>query len=230
MKKIGILGGMSPEASIEYYRLFVKLTKEKESYGNFPELIIYNLNFEDFCNPVSKGRHKEVIELLRTKLKAIEDAGADFVLMASNTPHMYYADLKEEISIPLLSIVKATADAASEKGFQKVGLLGTDFTMTSDFYPEELSNHGLKTVIPDEQDRKYVHSKIMNELVAGNFRESTRKKLTELIRKLKEEKNIDGAVLGCTELPLILSEEEVGVPVLDTTRIHVEAALEFASG
>lgn len=230
MKKIGILGGMSPEASIEYYRLFVDMTREKESSGNYPELIIYNLNFEDFCNPLSRGRHEEVVELLRTKLKSIENAGADFALMASNTPHMYYADLKEEISIPLLSIVKATADAASEKGLRKLGLLGTDFTMTSDFYPEELSNHGIKTVIPDEQDRNYVHHKIMDELVAGNFRDSTRKKLTELIRELKEEENIDGVVLGCTELPLILSEEEVGVTVLDTTRIHVEAALEFASG
>lgn len=230
MKKIGILGGMSPEASIEYYRLFVDLTRESEFSENYPELIIYNLNFEDFCNPVSRGRHEEVVELLRTKLNAIEDAGADFVLMASNTPHMYYADLKGEISVPLLSIVKVTADAASEKGLQKVGLLGTDFTMTSDFYPEELSNHGIKTVVPDEQDREYVHRKIMNELVAGDFREDTRKKLTELIRELKEEENIEGVVLGCTELPLILSEEEVGVPVLDTTRLHVEAALEFASG
>lgn len=229
MKKIGILGGMSPEASIEYYRLFVDLAKEKESYGNYPELIIYNLNFEDFFNPISSGRHEEVIELLRTKLKAIEDAGADFALMASNTPHMYYSDLKEDISIPLLSIVKATAEAASKRELQKVGLLGTDFTMTSDFYSEELLNHGIKTVTPNEQDRNYVHHKIMNELVAGNFREGTRKKLTEIIEELKKEENIDGVVLGCTELPLILSEEEVGVPVLDTTRIHVEAALEFAS-
>lgn len=229
MKKIGILGGMSPEASIEYYRLMVDLAKGGEFHGSFPELIIYNLNFDDFCNPLSRGRDKEVIKLLSNKLHAIERAGADFALMASNTPHLYYAELEKELSIPLLSIVEATANVAKEMGFQKVGLLGTDFTMTSDFYPEEFEKHGIETVVPGAQDRNYIHDKIMNELVNGKIRNTTQKRLIKLVHKLEEVEDIDGVVLGCTELPLILSEEKLGVQVLDTTRIHVETALEFAS-
>lgn len=229
MKKIGILGGMSPEASIEYYRLFVDLTRKSQLEENYPELIIYNLNFEDFCKPAFHHRDEKATNLLRNKLQAIEDAGADFALIASNTPHFYYEELKQEISIPLLSIVGATADAASEMGLGKVGLLGTDFTMTGEFYPEEFAKYGIKTVTPDEEDRKYVHGKIMSELVNGKIVDSTRKNLIEVVNKLKEVKGIEGVVLGCTELPLILSEEEVGLPVLNTTRIHVEAALNFAS-
>lgn len=228
MKKIGILGGMGPEASLEYYRQFIALAKERSPSGRYPEIVIYNLNFEDFCRPVSEGKHEQVIELLREKLNAIERAGADFAMMASNTPHLYYDQLEEETSIPILSIVQSAAEKASSRGLDKVALLGTDFTMSSDFYPEEFARHQIEVVVPDGANRKLVHDKIMNELVDGKFRESTKKRFIEVIHGLKEAEGIGGVILGCTELPLLLSEDELGVPVLDTTRIHVEAGYERA--
>jgi len=229
MKKIGILGGMSPESSLEYYRLFIERAKEREPEGRYPELIIYNLNFEDFCKPVSEGKHDRVIGLLKTKLAALEKAGADFAMMASNTPHMYYEELKDTLSIPLLSIVESTAEAASRQGFNRLGLLGTRFTMNGEFYPEVFEKRGLDIIIPEEDDRQYVHEKIMGELVNGTFRDKTRKKLVEITKDMRRSESVEAIILGCTELPMILSEKETGFPVLDTTRIHVDKAYNMAA-
>lgn len=228
MKKIGLLGGMGPEASLEYYRQLISLAKENNPEGRYPEIIIYNLNFEDFCKPVSRGEDEEVFNLLSDKLEALERAGADFGMMASNTPHLYYNRLEDEVSIPILSIVDATAEKAKEKGLKKVALLGTEFTMNADFYPNTFESAGIDLVVPNQENRRVVHDKIMNELVNGKFLDETKEELTEIIGNLRQNRGIDGVVLGCTELPLILSEDELGVSVLDTTRIHVEAGFELS--
>jgi aspartate racemase len=149
--------------------------------------------------------------------------------MASNTPHRYYDRLEEEASIPLLSIVEATANVASEKGYNKVGLLGTKFTMNGDFYPGVFEEKGIELVTPGEDDRELVHDKIMNELVNGDILDETRKKLVEITRKMRRSEGVEATILGCTELPLILSEKETGFPVLDTTQIHVDAAYNMAA-
>ncbi len=219
---------MGPEASLEYYNQFIARAKEDNPEGRYPEIVIYNLNFEDFCRPVSEGKHDQVIELLREKLTALERAGADFAMMASNTPHLYFDRLESETSIPILSIVESSAAEASRRGLDKVALLGTDFTMNSDFYPEEFARHGIEVVVPNEGNRQLVHDKIMNELVEGKFRESTKNELIEVIHGLKEKESVNGVILGCTELPLMLSEDELEVSVLDTTQIHVEAGYEKA--
>ncbi|MFB6290145.1 MAG: aspartate/glutamate racemase family protein [Candidatus Bipolaricaulia bacterium] len=229
MKKIGILGGISPESSLEYYRLFIDLAKEREPTGKYPELIIYSLNFEDFCRPVTEGKDEQAVTLLRDKLVALEKAGADFAMMASNTPHKYYQRLTDQISIPLLSIVESTAEAASENGFSKVGLLGTEVTMSGDFYSEVFSNKGIKVVTPEENEQEYIHERIMNELVNGEIVDSTRKRLVEITREMRRKKGVEAIILGCTELPLILSEEETGFPVLDTEKIHVNKAYSIAA-
>ena len=229
MKKIGILGGMSPESSLEYYRLLIDRAKESEPEGRYPEIFIYSLNFEDFCKPVSEGRNRQVINLLRDKLTRLENAGADFALMASNTPHMYFDILEEEATIPLLSIVEATANVASERGYSKVGLLGTKFTMNGNFYPKVFDEKGIGLVTPGEADRELVHDKIMNELVNGDILDDTRNKLVEITRKMRRSEEVEAIILGCTELPLILSEKETGFPVLDTTAIHVDAAYNMAT-
>ena len=228
MKKIGVLGGMSPESSLEYYRSFISLSKERLPEGRYPELVIYNLNFEGFCRPVSRGKDEQVRDLLREKLTDLEKAGVDFALMASNTPHMYYDELKREISIPLLSIVEATAEKAKKEGYERVGLLGTDFTMTGDFYEKDFAERDMEIVVPEEGDREVVHDKIMNELVNGKILDSTRRELVKIVQKMQEAEGIEAIILGCTELPLILSEEEAGIPVLDTTKVHVEAGFDLA--
>jgi len=229
VKKIGILGGMSPESSLEYYRLLIARAKEREPRGRYPEIIVYNLNFEEFCKPLSDGKDEKVVALLEDKIADLEGAGADFALMASNTPHRYYDRLEEKASIPLLSIVEATANVASEKGYNKVGLLGTKFTMDGDFYPGVFDEKGIDLVTPGEDDREFVHDKIMNELVNGDILDGTRKKLVEITREMRRSEGIEATILGCTELPLILSEKETGFPVLDTTQIHVDTAYNMAS-
>jgi len=228
LKKIGLLGGMGPEASLEYYRQLIELAKEKKPKSRYPEIIIYNLNFEDFCKPVSRGEDEKVFHLLGNKLEALASAGADFAMMASNTPHLYYDRLIDEVSIPILSIVDATAEKARDKGLKKVALLGTEFTMNADFYPSTFDKAGIELIVPERENRRVVHDKIMNELVNGKFLDSTKEQLTEIIENLRQNQGIDGVVLGCTELPLILSEDELGVSVLDTTRIHVEAGFELS--
>ena len=228
MKKIGLLGGMGPEASLEYYRQLIELAKENNPKSRYPEIIIYNLNFEDFCKPVSRGEDEKVFNLLGDKLEALARAGADFAMMASNTPHLYYDRLIDEVSIPILSIVDATAEKAQAEGLNKVALLGTEFTMNADFYPSTFKKAGIELIVPERENRRVVHDKIMNELVNGKFLDSTKEKLTEIIEGLRQNQGIDGVVLGCTELPLILSEDELGVSVLDTTRIHVEAGFELS--
>ncbi len=228
MKKIGVLGGMSPESSLDYYRKFISLSQERLPEGRYPEIVIYNLNFEDFCKPVSQGKDKEVRTLLREKLTDLEGAGVDFALMASNTPHMYYEELTEDISTPLLSIVEATAEAAKGRGYERVGLLGTDFTMTGGFYEKDFSEKDIEIVVPEEGDRKIVHDSIMNELVNGTILDSTRKELVDITKRMERAEGIEAVILGCTELPLILTEKEAGIPVLDTTKIHVEAAFDLA--
>jgi len=228
LKKIGLLGGMGPEASLEYYRQLIELAKKTNPKSRYPEIIIYNLNFEDFCKPVSRGEDEKVFDLLRDKLEALASAGADFAMMASNTPHLYYDRLVDEVSIPILSIVDATAEKAKEEGLEKVALLGTEFTMNADFYPSTFEEAGIELIVPQKENRRVVHDKIMNELVNGKFLDRTKEKLTGIIEALRQNQGIDGVILGCTELPLILSEDELGVSVLDTTRIHVEAGFELS--
>ncbi|MFP4136577.1 MAG: aspartate/glutamate racemase family protein [Candidatus Acetothermia bacterium] len=228
MKTIGILGGMGPEASLEYYRQFIELAKEKTPKGNYPEIVIYNLNFEDFCRPVSEGKHDQVIRLLQEKLSDLAGAGADFAMMASNTPHLFFEQLEEEASIPILSIVHSAAKEAESRGLEKAVLLGTRFTMNAGFYQDEFENRGVELIVPAEEEGEFVHDKIMNELVVGEFEKGTKNRIIEIIQELREGEGIEGVVLGCTELPLLLDESELSISVLDTTRIHVKSGFERA--
>ena len=228
MKTIGILGGLSPESSLEYYRQLITAAQKELPEGRYPEILIYSLNFEEFCKPMTEGKDEIVLNLLEEKISALKKAGADFALMASNTPHVFYDQLKRKLSFPLLSIVEATAEVADKMKVDKVGLLGTNFTMTGGFYETTFSQRDIAVVVPDKTDRDYVHKKIMSEMVNGKFLEETKSELTGIIRKLTNERNIEAIILGCTELPMILSEKEAGIPVLDTTKIHVDAAFDLA--
>ena len=219
---------MGPEASLEYYEKLISMAKERLPEGRYPELIIYNLNFEDFCKPATSGKDEQVFSVLKKKLFGLERAGADFTLMASNTPHAYYDQLEPILTIPLLSIVEATAKVARERGYERLGLMGTKITTTSGFYRKPFEEKGIEVAVPEESDLEFLNQKIMKELVEGKFLESTRRGLVEITEKLIKDEGAEAIILGCTELPMILSEELIGAPVLDTTQIHVEAAFDFA--
>lgn len=229
MKKIGILGGMAPESTVEYYRIIAALCRQRRMGYHYPVIIVYSLDFHGFISLMESGNFPEVIDLLCQAINSLASAGADFVIMASNTPHLLFNEVAAKSPIPLLSIVDETGKMASKLGFTRVGLFGTRFTMGADFYSNILSTkYGVSVVTPEQAEQDYIHRKIMDELVNGDIVEETRQELSRIARMLADKQGIEALILGCTELPMILSEQVVGMPVLDTTRIHAEAALNFA--
>ena len=230
MRKIGILGGMAPESTLEYYRILVSLSRERGWGRQYPEIIIYSLNFKEFFDPLEEGNFSKVTSLLSSGIKSLYKAGADFALMASNTPHMFFDQLAESSPIPLLSIVEEAAKKSREKGFDKVGLWGTSFTMGETFYKDGFEKHGISLIVPNDRTQRYLHKIILEELVNGKILEETRNELVDIAQKMVEEEDIQALILGCTELPMIVNEEVLRLPVLNTTRIHAEAALNYAEG
>jgi len=229
MKKIGIVGGMAPESTVEYYRIIAELCRQRGMGYHYPVIIIYSLDFQEFFGLVESGKQLEVIKLLCGAVDSLSRAGADFALMASNTPHMFFDEVATRSPIPLLSIVEETGRVASELGFTRLGLFGTKFTMQSDSYSKILSiKYSISVVVPEESEQDYIHHKIMTELVNDCIVNKTRQEMSRIARTIADKEGIEALILGCTELPLILSEESVGIPILDTTRIHAEAALNFA--
>jgi aspartate racemase len=229
MKKIGIVGGIAPESTVEYYRIIAELCRRRGMGYRYPVIVIYSLNFQEFFSLVESDNRPAVVDLLCRALDSLYSAGADFALMASNTPHMFFDQVAARSSVPLISIVEETGRVAKRLGFTRVGLFGTKFTMQAGFYSSTLdARYGVSVVVPQEREQDYIHHKIMTELVNGCVVEETRQELSGIARALADREGIEALILGCTELPLILSEESVGMPVLDTTRIHAEAALDYA--
>jgi len=223
-KRIGILGGMAPESTLEYYRILIELSHERLEQDEYPEIIIYSLNFRDFRRLIEKRDYNSVIDLLAAGLEALKQAGADFALLASNTPHLFFAELSQRVDLPLLSIVEATLQRAVELNLHKLGLFGTKFTMDSEFYRSAAQHYKIELAVPGADERELIHKIIMGELVNGQLDPDSQRQLVAIAQKLKAEKGIEGLILGCTELPLILDEQVLQMPALNTTRIHAEAA------
>ena len=229
MEEIGILGGMAPESTLEYYRILIEASHDRGWEKRYPQTHINSLNFETFYDPLSKGEDEQVLEVLTNGIESLERAGADFALLASNTPHRYFEEVDANTSIPLLSIVDATAEAALDRGFERIGLLGTSFTMEGEFYPAGFDEAGLELVVPQPSDREWVNEKIFGELTTGVFSDETKAGLLDVVDWMQETGDIDAVALACTELPLIIEESDVDVPVLNTTALHALAAFERAT-
>lgn len=226
MKTLGIVGGIAPASTIEYYRLIIALYREQKRDGSYPPIIINSINLKKVLDLIGAQRLAEVTEYLLGEVTRLGDAGADFGLLASNTPHIVFEDIQRQSPIPLVSIVEATCQATQALGLKRVGLFGTRFTMQARFYPEAFSRQGISLVVPQPDDQDYIHDKYMSELVNGVFRAETREGLLAIVDRLREQEGIQGVVLGGTELSLILRDvADRGIPFLDTTRIHVERAV-----
>ena len=226
MKTIGIIGGIAPESTIEYYRLIIASYREQKRGGDYPPIIINSINLKTILDLVGAQQLAELTEYLLGEVTRLARAGADFGLLASNTPHIVFDDLQRQSPIPLVSIVEATCQATQALGLKKVGLFGTRFTMQARFYPEVFSRQGITVRVPDLDDQDYIHDKYMSELVHGIFRPETRERLLAIARRLRDREGIQGLILGGTELPLILRDvADRGIPFLDTTRIHAERAV-----
>ncbi len=226
MKTAGIVGGIGPESTIDYYRQMVALYRKQRADGSFPPILINSINMTRMLDLIGTGKMAEVTDYLAGAVKKLERAGADFALMAANTPHILFNDIQRRAPIPMISIVEATCTVAKSRGLTRLGLFGTRFTMQGSFYPDVFFKEGLEIFAPSEEDQNYIHDKYMGELVHGVFLDETRRCLLEIVDRLIEQQHIQGLILGGTELPLILHDETYhDIPLLDTTRIHVERAV-----
>ena len=228
MKTIGLIGGMSWESSSEYYRIINETIKEKLGGLHSAKCILHSVDFEDIANLQHQGKWEELTKLMIDFAQKLERAGADLIVICTNTMHKMAEEIQNNINIPLLHIADVTAEKIIEKGLSKLGLLGTEFTMEEDFYKKRLKErYSLDVIIPSDSDRKIIDNIIYNELCLGVKKESSKEKFKEVIKKLISD-GADGLILGCTEIPLLISQKDVEAPLFDTTTIHSKAAVEFA--
>lgn len=224
MKRLGMIGGLGPESTVDYYKLIVAAYRGQTN-GSYPAIIINSVDLNKVRDLVTANSLAELTEYLVVEVQRLARAGADFGLITANTPHIVFDDIRRQLPIPLLSIVEATCGAVRELGMKKVGLLGTRFTMQGRFFPAVFTRERMTLVVPNSDEQDYIHEKYMGELVNGIFLPETRARLLEIIRRMKEQEGIEGVVLGGTELPLILRDAASDIPFLDTTMIHVRAAV-----
>jgi aspartate racemase len=240
MKTVGIIGGVGPESTIEYYRLIIAAYRERQTGTGvppddhahdapatqtdrgYPSIIINSVDVNRLLAWMKVGDLASVTDYLVTELERLARAGVDFGVIAANTPHIVFDELQKRSPIPLLSIVEATRDEARSRGLKRVGLFGTRFTMQAEFYPEVFSRAGIQIIVPNDEEQSYIHEKYLRELLKDIFSPETREGLLAIVDRMKERDEIVGLILGGTELPLILRDaERNGVPFLDTTKIHV---------
>jgi aspartate racemase len=226
MKTVGIVGGIAPESTIQYYRLMIGAYRDRKQDGSYPPILINSIDMKTMLDLIGANNLIGVTTYLVGEIEKLAQAGADFALFASNTPHIVFENVQQQISIRLLSIVKATCNSARGLGLKRVGLFGTRFTMQGQFYTDVFSQQGISVVVPNIEEQEYIHSKYMSELVAGIFLPETRNGMLAIANRLQERDKIDGLVLGGTELPLLLHDVGASaIPFLDTTKIHAESAV-----
>ena len=229
MKTIGIIGGIGPESTVDYYKRLIEAFRVEGSLAS-PEIIIYSVSLEEVLTLVSGRQWNGLIYLLGAKVKALHRAGADFAVISANTPHVVFDEVQARSPIPLLSIVTATLKKTRELGVKKVGLLGTRFTMEENFFSPPFAAHDISVVVPAPKDQQYIHEKLMHEIELGIFTDETRQGLLAVIERMIDADKIEAVILGCTELPLILETSPSGIPFLNTTATHVESIVNYCHG
>ena len=225
MKKIGLLGGMSWESSLLYYKIINEYSSEILGGLNTVESIVYTLNFEEIERLQHANRWDEAARVLIDGCKALEKAGADFIVICTNTMHKLLPQVQKEINLPFLHIAKATADVIKRDELKRVLLLGTKFTMLEDFYKQILIEEGIEVVIPKAKDIEIIHKIIYNELCLGKVQEASKK---EYLRVIESFSDIEGVILGCTEIGMLIKQEDLDIKVYDTTKIHAKEAVKKA--
>lgn len=225
MKIAGIVGGIAPESTVDYYRSIVAAYRARRPDGSYPAILIDSIDMQRMLDLAARDL-PGLAEYLASEVLRLSRAGADFALMASNTPHIVFGELERRSPIPLVSIVEASCEAARGMGLIRLGLLGTRFTMEGRFYPDVFSRAGIALVAPREEDQTLVHERYMGELVKGVFSPETRSELLRIVNRMRQGDGVEGVLLAGTELPLLLRGVDAGIPLLDTTRIHVAAVVE----
>jgi len=228
MKKIGLIGGMSWESSLEYYRIINETVKQQLGGLHSAECVMYSVDFDEIEKLQHQGKWEELTQIMIDCAQRLEKAGANLIIICTNTMHKMAEEVESSITIPLLHIADATAEKIKEKGFKKVGLLGTKFTMEEDFYKGRLiEKHGLEVIMPNSEEMQIVHDIIFNELCLGEIKETSKEQYKKIIRNLAK-KGAEGVILGCTEIPMLIKQKDVEIPLFDTIKIHAEFAVDYA--
>jgi aspartate racemase len=226
MKTLGIIGGLGPESTVDYYGRIIALYRGRTGDGSYPQFIINSINMKKGLDFMDANNLAGMAEYLLKEIGKLAQGGATFGLISANTPHIVFDEVVSKSPIPLISIVEATCAAAKARKLKRLALFGTRYTMQATFYPKVFSREGIELLVPDPNDQSYIHDKYLNELVAGKFLPETRADFLAIIDHMKAKSDIDGVILAGTELPLILRDSEHnGIPLLDTTEIHCEAAV-----
>jgi aspartate racemase len=228
-KVIGIIGGIAPPSTIEYYQKIISGFQERGKTRQYPSLLINSIDMTRMLELVASKEYDALVDYLRHEIQKLKDGGADFGAIASNTPHIVFEQLRKKSALPLISIVEAALERAKKQGFKKLGLFGTKSTMQNGFYQTGFSREGIDIVTPSSESQDYIHDKYMNEFVKGIYLETTKKVFVGIVHQMIEQTGIEGLILGGTELPFILKEEDfVHFKLLNTTEIHVNSILTYA--
>lgn len=227
MKKIGMLGGMSWESSLEYYRIMNEVVKEKLGGTHSANCLLYSFDFQEVEQLQHEGKWEELTALMVSEAINLKSAGAECIVICTNTMHLMAPDIEKATGLEVIHIAEATGREILRRRLNKVLLLGTKFTMEGTFYREKLEAMDIEVVIPSEEDRQIVHDVIYKELIVGKFKDESRDEYKRIIEAMAKE-GAQGAVLGCTEIPLLIKDSDVSIEIFDTTDIHSKAAVEFA--
>jgi aspartate racemase len=231
MQTLGVVGGIAPGSTIDYYRLLIDGYRARRVDGGQPLILINSIDLQYFLGMVGGGDRARLATYLVEEVARLARAGADFGLFASNTPHLVFDEVRRQSPIPLISIVETAARASAALGLKHVGLLGTRFTMEGGFYQRVFEAQGIAVTTPEVEDRNYIHERYMGELVGGIFTEATRAGMQAVIDRMRASAGVEAVVLGGTELPLLFRDGPASaIPLLDTTRLHVDAALDRLLG
>jgi len=229
MKRLGLIGGIGPESTIEYYRLLIEGYREKRE-GEYPAIIINSVDLKRLLAWMAESKLDQVADYLSLEIERLQRAGADFAALASNTPHIVFDQLRERSQLPLISIVESACERVQSLGLKTVALLGTRYTMQASFYPQVFTRAGIRLITPNSDEQTYIHTKYLGELLNNQFLPETRSGVLQIIDRLHQQERVEGVILGGTELPLLLTDEQYnGIPLLDTTRIHVDVLLRHLS-
>jgi aspartate racemase len=228
MNKIGLIGGITPESTILYYRILNQLNTTRLGESHSAEIIVNTFDFGQISNLQKDERWDLLDKMMADAGKSLENAGATCILICANTMHLCIDAVRNVVTIPVIHIAEATSKEITTKGLKKVALLGTKYTMEKDFFKDILTSAGIQTVIPNEGDREEIHRVIYNELSKGEIKKSSKEKYLKIIDTLIKD-GAEGIILGCTEIPLLIEQKDVSVPVFDTTAIHAIAAFKFVT-
>jgi aspartate racemase len=228
MKKPGLIGGVTWTSTIDYYRLINELSNKALGSHDTLEVLLYSMNFEEILQMMTHQQWAEIETLFTVKAKALRNAGADFFAICSNTLAKVGHPVSEASGLPILDMVASVADAIRKKGFEKVAFLGTSFAMNDSYYSDDLNSFGIEAFIPEPEQREVINRIIMEELAYDLLKPESRKTILNIMNRMRRDYNIEGVILGCTELPMLIKQADMDIPVFDTAAIHAKAIVDFA--